>query len=161
MNDTDVSREITHDDEKTVMDSTIIQKVDHETFMQMFEEKLTRQRQLTRKARDMTNKINELLEEKERDLQLLHAIDSEQEQNQLPENARGNPVNSVSTEAINSYRNLVQAKQQREEVEQELEDINEDLEDLGPAAETLAQAEEDLELPSLWTEKVKDELQSS
>jgi len=155
MNDTDVDRTITHDDQKTVIESNVSQQVDHETFMDMFEEKLTRQRQLSRQVRDMTNQIENLLDEKKRDLQLMHAIDQNQEQTNLPSNARGNPVNSIGTEAINSYTNLVEAKQQREQKEKELEDVEEDLEELGPAAETLAQAE-DLDLPSLWTEKVKD-----
>ncbi len=158
MNDTDVDRTITHDDQKTVIESNVSQEVDHETFMDMFEEKLTRQRQLSRQVRDMTNQIEDLLDEKERDLQLMHAIDEDQEQTNLPSNARGNPVNSIGSEAINSYTNLVEAKQQREQKEKELEDVEEDLEELGPAAETLAQAE-DLEVPSLWTEKVKDIIQ--
>jgi len=158
MNDTDVDRTITHDDQKTVIESNVSQEVDHETFMDMFEEKLTRQRQLSRQVRDMTNQIEDLLDEKERDLQLMHAIDEDQEQTNLPSNARGNPVNSIGSESINSYTNLIEAKQQREQKEKELEDVEEDLEELGPAAETLAQAE-DLEVPSLWTEKVKDIIQ--
>lgn len=159
VNETDVTRHIRHENGKTYIESEVDQKVDHETFMEMFSQKLTEHQQLSRKIRDMGNEIEQLLEEKDADLQLLHAIDKDQDQSQLPEKVqRGTAVDSVPTDSINSYVNLVNAQNQREQEQNKLDDVKEDLEELGRAAEQLAEEHEELELPAIWTEKLKYEI---
>lgn len=158
-NETEVEREIRIEDGVATIDSDLVQTVDIEQFMEMFENKVAKQRKLNRKVRDMQNSIEQLLEDRADDMQNLHAIDSTQDQNQLTEEiSRGNAVNSLPFAAIQTYVQLRQAKDELEQNRQKLEDLEEDLADLGPAAEEVAEEYDSLDIPEIWGQKVKEEV---
>lgn len=159
VNETKVDREVNIEDSKATIDSRVKQKVDCDTFMEMFQNKVVQRQQLVRKIRDMENSIEEFLGEHGDDMQNMHAFDSSQEQSQLTEKvSRGSAVNSVPFEAIKTYTNLRKGKKQLEGKKNELEDVEEDLRELYTAAERIVEEYDSFEMPEIWEEKVREEL---
>lgn len=157
LNETDLDREVEIDDSVATIKSEIEQKVDCDTFMEMFKNKVNKQRELSRKVRDMENSIDELLNNQSEDMQFMHAIDESQPQSDMPEKVqRGNAVNAVSLDSIGSYVKLRQAKDRLDNSREQLADVEEDLMHLKDAAQEIVETYDSFEMPNNFELAMED-----
>jgi len=131
----------------------IDQELDPESFMQSFEQKCADYRQIQRTIRDTENHIEDILEERDSAMKVLHSISQDEKQ-------RGDPeANSVTTEDIEQYSQIKNAEKQLEQKREEKEDLKEDFEDLKTIARQVVEMYDDLKMPDLWTEFVQEEVE--
>lgn len=157
-NETEVGTEVNHDfdEHKTTINRTVEQTVDVETFMDMFNEKVNTVITTQREISNMETRIDQLLEDHETDMEILHSIDESQQQSSVPEQARGNSVpNSVDPRAFEVYGKLQQARQQNEQKQRKLEDAIEDFEALQETAKMIVDEYESIEMPNNYERVVE------
>lgn len=139
--------------DKVKITTEIVQELDPETFMQSFKQKCADYRQIQRTIRDTENHIEDILEERDTAMKVLHSISQDEKQ-------RGDPeANSVTTEDIEQYSQIKNAEKQLEQKREEKKDLEEDFEDLKTVARQVVSLYDDVEMPDLWTEFVQEEVE--
>lgn len=145
--------ELKTEDDETKIVTEITQTLDVQTFMDMFEQKCANLRNVKRTIRDTENHIQDILDQRETAMNVLHSISQDDKQ-------RGDvKPNSVTEEDIESFSNIKNAEEKLEAKREDREQLYSDIEELLPVAQEIAEKYEDLELPDTYTMLVEEDLE--
>ncbi|MDY6788833.1 MAG: hypothetical protein SVV03_02610 [Candidatus Nanohaloarchaea archaeon] len=142
-------RKINREDGQVKISTSHEEEVSEKGFVQMFEQKVHKYRQMINQASNLNSEIQDRLEGYDGEMELMHVLDQSQEQDstEVIDDFKPGLVNSLPEGAITDYVEVQQYQSKKENLEDDLEDLKKDLQDLWPMVQKIVASNRDIEMP--------------
>lgn len=122
------------------------EEISEKGFVQMFEQKVHKYRQMLNQASNLNAEIEQRLDDYEEEMSTMHVLDESQEQADTAD-VPNHPVDCLSEGAVTAYVEVQQYQSKKENLEDDLRDLKKDLQDLWPMVQKVVASNRDLEIP--------------